>query len=229
MSHLPDDAVHVGGAAGYPPAPWRLAGQMWLTLFQLRAAVHLGEAGLRPRGLYGAAFVSYEEDSVLTYSELLVARPCAPRGGVRRRRPWHGLPGGVEISDIWVDLPASMAGGRELWAIPKGLCDFTFESSHTGPLSRTAWSASAQRHPIASADFVDVSRAAPRLPLRSEARQPGIADTGGEPRTAPMRGTARMLPCRARWELPPHGPLGWLGAARQLGSCRLAGFGLTFG
>ena len=70
-------------------------------------------------GVYGAAFVSYEEGSPLTYSELLVARPVSTDKDGRR----------VSITDIWVDSPASVAGGRELWAIPKGLCDFTLESA----------------------------------------------------------------------------------------------------
>ena len=53
---------------GYPPAPWELHGDLWLSLFRLR-----GVAG-RPDGVYGAAFVTYREPSVLTYHELLVAR-----------------------------------------------------------------------------------------------------------------------------------------------------------
>ena len=103
--------------------------------------------------------------------------------------------------DIWVDSPASVAGGRALWAIPKGLCDFTFETSHTGPFSRTdvvgvAWSGV----PIASASFSDVSRAAPRVPFKGGTWQPGIDDTDGQDRTATLRGSSKTLPCRGRWE-----------------------------
>ena len=112
----------------YPAAPWRLQGQLWLSLFRVP-----GSAG-RPGGLYGVAFVGYEPGSDLTYSELLVARPVRGPGGATPR---------IEITDIWVDSPASMAGGRALWGIPKELCDFTLETSHSGPLSRTEWSASA--------------------------------------------------------------------------------------
>jgi acetoacetate decarboxylase len=122
-----------------------------------------------------------------------------------------------------------MAGGRELWAIPKGLCDFTLESTRTGPLSRTSWAASAERRPVAGADFTDLSRVAPRVPFRGRTRQPGLAETAGQERTAVMRGTARVLPCRGRWDFPVDGPLGWLGAARPLASFRLAGFRLSFG
>jgi hypothetical protein len=199
---------------GYPEAPWRLRGQLWVSLFRVT-----GDAGRppgRPAGLYGAAFVSYEPGSELTYSELLVARPV---GAGKRPR--------VSVTDIWVDSPASMAGGRELWAIPKELCDFTLDTRHAGPLSRTAWAASAQGRPIARALFTDVSRAGVRLPLRAALAQPGLS--GGGPRTAPMRGSARTLPCGARWEFAADGPLGWLAGRRPVASFRMADFRLSFG
>src|SRR5687768_12280654 len=172
----------------YPAAPWRLQGQLWVSLFRVTGGAvpapgpapgpATGPAAGPREGLYGAAFVSYEPGSDLTYSELLVARPAS---GAR-----------VEITDIWVDSPASMAGGRELWAIPKSLSDFTLETSHAGPLSRTEWAASAERRPIARARFTDVSRAGIRLPFRSGLRQPGI--DGGAPRTAPLSGSSKCLP-----------------------------------
>ena len=193
----------------YPPAPWVMHGQLWLSLFRVKGAAE------RPDGVYGAAFVSYEDPSPLTYSELLVARPVEDKA--------------VSISDIWVDSPESVAGGRELWAIPKGLADFTLESSRTGPLSRTEWSASYARRPIAAARFTDVSRAAVRLPFKGATSQPGIEDTDGEDRTATLQGSARSLPCRGHWEFAPDGPLAWLRGGRQLASFRMAGFRMTFG
>ena len=199
----------------YPPAPWQMVGSLWLSLFRLKHPVD----ALRPAGIYGAAFVSYEEGSPLTYSELLVARPVRAEGRIRP----------VSITDIWVDSPASVAGGRELWAIPKGLADFTLESSYRGPLTTTAWSASRERRPVASARFTDVSRAAPRLPLHGVTWQPGIDDTGGEERRATMKGSAKSLPCRGTWDFAPDGPLGWMRDARPLASARLAGFRLSFG
>ena len=204
----------------YPAAPWRLQGQLWVSLFRVT------RSGGRSDGLYGAAFVSYEPSSDLTYSELLVARPA---GGARVEIPGSSrAPSArVEIVDIWVDSPASMAGGRELWAIPKGLCDFTLETSHAGPLSRTEWAASSERRPIARDRFTDVSRAGVRLPFRSGVRQPGI--DGGAPRTAPLRGSSKTLPCRAHWEFAADGPLGWLAGRRPVASFRMADFRLSFG
>jgi len=199
----------------YPAAPWQMVGSLWLTLFKVREQVD----ELRPAGIYGAAFVSYEEGSPLTYSELLVARPIKSEQHGRR----------VTITDIWVDSPASVAGGRELWAIPKGLCDFSLESEHKGPLSSTDWTARLGRTPIASATFRDVSRAAPRIPFKGGTWQPGIDDTDGVERTATLQGSSKALPARARWEFNADGPLGWLHGARQLASFRQAAFRMSFG
>ena len=198
----------------YPPAPWEMVGQLWLSLFRVTGAA--GRWG-RPDGMYGAAFVSYEPGSPLTYSELLVARPVSSAAGRR-----------VSISDIWVDSPASMAGGRELWAIPKDLCDFTFESEHRGPLARTEWSASLARRPIARASFTDVSRAAPRLPFKGGTWQPPL-EPGGPEGTATLRGSAKSLPCRGSWEFDPDGPLAWLRGRRTVASFRMADFRMSFG
>ncbi|MXG91719.1 acetoacetate decarboxylase family protein [Nocardioides flavescens] len=200
----------------YPAAPWPLAGSMWVTLFRVRRPVDPS----RPAGLYAAAFVSYDEPSPLTYSELLVARPVRAAG---TRRP-H-----VTITDIWVDSPESMAGGRELWAIPKGLADFELDTAHRGPLATTEWTARDGRVPIARASFTDVSRAVPRTPFAGATSQTGLPDTGDEPRAAPIRGSAHTFAARARWDVNPDGPLGWMAGARQLGSVRLAGFRMAFG
>lgn len=197
-----------------PPAPWAMVGQLHLSLFRVPEPVD----DLRPAGVYGAAFVSYEEGSPLTYNELLVAR--AVNAGEHGRR--------VTITDIWVDSPASVAGGRELWAIPKDLCDFSREVSHTGPLSRTTWSAARERRPIASASFTDVSRGAPRTPFRGGTWQPPL-QAGDPERTAELRGSAKSLPCRGRWDFASEGPLGWLAGCRQLASFRMAGFRMSFG
>jgi hypothetical protein len=199
----------------YPAAPWHMVGSLWLTLFKVARPVD----DLRPAGIYGAAFVSYEEGSPLTYSELLVARPVSTDEHGRR----------VSITDIWVDSPASVAGGRELWAIPKGLCDFSMESEHRGPFSTTEWVARQGRTPIAGVTFRDLSRAAPRVPFKGGTWQPGIADTGAQDRTATLQGSSKTLPARAQWDINPDGPLGWLADARQLASFRQAAFRMSFG
>ena len=202
------------GEISYPAAPWPMVGQLWVSIFRLKQDVD----DLRTAGIYGAAFVSYEPGSPLTYSELLVARLAdTPRG----RR--------VSITVIWVDSPASVAGGRELWAIPKDLCDFDLDSRRRGPLSTTDWSASLNRRPIASATFTDVSKAMVRLPFKGATWQPGIEDTDGEDRTAILQGSSKVLPCRGRWDFAADGPLGFMRGARQLASFRQADFKMSFG
>ena len=89
----------------YPPAPWNMHGQLWLSLFRVREGDHPD----REPGVYGAALVSYEQPSPLTYSELLVARPVKAAGGRR-----------VNITDIWVDSADSRDGGRDALGDPEG-------------------------------------------------------------------------------------------------------------
>ena len=199
-------------SSDYPDPPWHLVGQMWGTLF-----AHRGGSG-RPRGLYAAAFVSYEPGSPLTYAELLVAR-CV--GATR-----------VEITDIWVDSPASRAGGRELWAIPKELAGLHRATTRTGALTRTAWTADvpagSPEGPSVAARFTARSRVGVRVPLRGGTRQPALAP-GGPVRSAPITGSAVIGACRGQWDLDPTGPIDWLHGARQLGSFRLRDFRLSFG
>ncbi|GAA3522603.1 acetoacetate decarboxylase family protein [Nocardioides daeguensis] len=197
----------------YPPAPWHMHGSLWLSVFRLARDVDVHH----PAGTYGVALVSYEEPSPLTYHELLLARTVKNRAGK----------GAVTITDIWVDSPASQAGGRALWAIPKELCDFDLDTSFRGPVTSTDWSASVERRPIVEASFTDVSRAAIRMPFTGLVEQPGIPE---HPETADvvMKGNAKALPCRGRWSFAADGPLGFMREARQLGSFRMAGFRLAF-
>jgi acetoacetate decarboxylase len=205
----------VADELSYPAAPWQMVGSMWLTVFRLGSAVD----ERHPAGVYGAGFVTYEEGSSLTYHELVVAR----------LRKDDGRDRAVTSPDIWVDSPESKAGGRELWAIPKELCDFTLDTSHTGPLTTTEWSATAGRTPIAGARFRDVSRIAPRLKFKGTIWQPGIEDTDGEDRTTALHGSAKALPARSHWDINPDGPLGWLARGRKLATFRQAAFRMTFG
>jgi len=195
----------------YPPAPWHMHGQLWLSLFKVRK----GDNPDREPGVYGVALVRYEEPSPLTYGELLVAHQAPKSAGKA-----------VTITDIWVDSPASVAGGRALWAIPKDLCDFTFETGASGPLTRASWTTSLDGLPIASARFSDVSRAAPRLPFKGRTWQ---QRADGEEVTAALTGSSKAAPCRGHWDFNPDGPLGWLAGKRSLASVRQADFTMSFG
>ena len=188
-------------SGGYPPSPWSLRGQLFLSLWRL---------GHR---LVGTAFVDYQEGSELTYAELLRAAPTR----VGRRLA-------VTISDIWVDSPASRDGGRELWAIPKGLADFTLKH---GQMFRGE--ARDEHGRLASAEFV-VGRGLPgRLPFRSRTAQRRGDGDDLETVLAPMSGTARIRRARARWDFPADGPFADLRARRPLASVVLEDFVLRFG
>jgi acetoacetate decarboxylase len=191
----------------YPAAPWHMTGQLWLSLFKVRAGDHPD----REPGIYGVALVKYEEPSPLTYGELLVARP---------------LNKAVNITDIWVDSIQSVHGGRDLWAIPKDLCEFSFTTSTSGPLTRTLWTAELDGVPIVTASFTDVSRAAPRLPFKGDTWQ---QRANGDEVTASLVGSSKAAPCRARWDFNPDGALGWLAGKRTLASFRQADFRMSFG
>ncbi len=192
----------------YPPAPWRMHGQLWLSLIRVPTAVD----ALRPAGVYGVAVVDYQDPSPLTYGELLVGRVV--------KEPVQG----VTITDIWVDSPASVRGGREIWAIPKQLCSFTGTTGRRGPATSTTWQMATEDGPIASAEFTDVSRFAPRTPFSGTTWQPGIAETDFEDRSSPLRGSAKALACRGSWEFAADGALGWLHGRRTLASFRMVDF-----
>jgi hypothetical protein len=195
----------------YPPAPWRMHGQLWLSLFRVRAGDHPD----REPGVYGVALVSYEDPSPLTYSELLVARPLEKK---------------VNITDIWVDSADSRDGGRDLWAIPKGLCDFT-RRTEGNRIQHTSWETSLDGTPIASARFTDVSRATFRAPFKGatlQTRPEGHPQAGDEV-VAHLSGSAKTLPARGSWTFRPDGPLGWLAGKRSLGSARMTDFTMSFG
>jgi acetoacetate decarboxylase len=163
--------------------------------------------------------VSYERPSPLTYSELLVARLVKAAGGRR-----------VNITDIWVDSPDSLEGGRALWAIPKDLCDFEHTSSG-GRVQHTSWAATLDGAPLASARFTDVSSSVPRVPFKGSTWQQRAADEAGAERevVAHITGGARSFPCRGTWEFDDKGPLAWLAGKRPLASVRMTDFQMSFG
>ncbi len=199
----------------YPSAPWNMHGQLWLSLFR----VGQGDHPDREPGVYGAALVSYELPSPLTYSELLVARPVVAASGRR-----------VNITDIWVDSQDSLEGGRDLWAIPKDLCEFRRTTSGRR-VQRTSWSTSLDGVPVASARFTDLSRVVPRTPFKGSTWQRRPPTDAGADRevVADLRGSARALPCRGSWTFHEQGPLAWLAGKRTLASFRMADFQMSFG
>ncbi len=200
----------------FPSPPWQMNAQMWLSVFRVRDS---GRAD-RPDGVYGAAFVSYEEGSPLTYLELLVARLL----DARARQ--------VRITDIWVDSADSMAGGRSLWAIPKDLAELELDDRRLGPTSHTEFTGRLDGQEFASGAFAALPGAALlRTPFRaatSQVRPGGVGGPGAEV-VAPMSGSARSLPALGSWDFAADGPLGYLHGRAPIASFRLSDVRLRFG
>ncbi|MCY0949105.1 acetoacetate decarboxylase family protein [Streptomyces sp. H27-S2] len=199
----------------YPPEPWHLAGQMYLSLWPVpRRALPPLPPGVRPltlagRALMGAAWVLYENDSVLRYNEVLSA--VLVRDGLRPR---------VTITDIWVDSPPSMAGGRELWGIPKELA--AFDVSRDKGFDASARTGSTA---LCTASFRPLTSLPGRWPVAYRVTQ--LLD--GHLKTSPVRSRSTVGLARATWQIPPGSPLRLPADRPPLLSLTLHDFTLSFG
>lgn len=199
----------------YPPEPWHLAGQMYLSLWAVpRRSLPPLPPGVRPvtlagRAVMGAAWVLYEADSVLRYNEVLSA--VLVRDGLRPR---------VTITDIWVDSPPSMAGGRELWGIPKELAEF--DISREEGLEAAARTAAT---PLCEASFRPRSTMPGRWPVAYRV----IQQRDGHLRTSPVRSRGKVGLARATWRIAPGSPLRVPAGRPPVLSLILHDFSLSFG
>ncbi|MFF4599395.1 acetoacetate decarboxylase family protein [Amycolatopsis sp. NPDC001319] len=195
----------------YPPEPWHLAGQAQLSVWLLPAG-NLPELpeGVEPvtTGGHAAVFtawIDYRAPGQLSYHELLAA--VAVRGGLT-----------ASITDIWVDSEVSLAGGRELWGIPKDPATLEF----TGDREFTAATGDGW---IATAAFSRRAGLPAALPARFE-----IAQTlGGRLERSPVTSRAKPHAAAADWSVNPAGPLGFLAGRRPIVSASLRDFTLVFG
>ncbi|MCU0543202.1 MAG: acetoacetate decarboxylase family protein [Oscillatoriaceae cyanobacterium Prado104] len=111
----------------YTPAPWKLQGYALQTLqlvdvARVRPLVpsELEIISLLPGKTLGGVYISsYGLGSVMEYNELIVVSAIVHFSG-----KW-----GAWISHIYVDNPNSVAGGREIWHLPKELAQFSWEGS----------------------------------------------------------------------------------------------------
>lgn len=112
----------------YPQAPWNLQGYGFQTLQLLdvervRPLVpfSLDIVSVLPGKTLGGVYVAhYGTGSTLIYNELIVVNAIVHHAG--RVGSW--------ISHIYVDQPDSVAGGREIWGLPKELAQFTWETEN---------------------------------------------------------------------------------------------------
>ncbi|MCF2150720.1 acetoacetate decarboxylase family protein [Desmonostoc muscorum LEGE 12446] len=109
----------------YPQAPWTLQGYAIQTLHlvsidQVRPLIpsELGIISVWPGKTLGSVYLSnYGSGSVLEYNELIIAPALVH----------YQKKIGAWISHIYVDNPDSVAGGREIWGLPKELAEFTLQ------------------------------------------------------------------------------------------------------
>ncbi|MGB5595412.1 MAG: acetoacetate decarboxylase family protein [Crocosphaera sp.] len=111
----------------YPPAPWHLKGYAFnsfhlLDIEKVRPMIpsDLEIVSLLPGKTLGNVYVSaYTEGSILEYNELIIS-PALVR---------YQKMVGSWISHIYVDDPDSVAGGKEIWGLPKEMADFSWQKN----------------------------------------------------------------------------------------------------
>lgn len=109
----------------YPPAPWVLRGFAMQTVQPVdidRVRTHIPSeleiVSFFPGKTLGGIYVAtYGTGSALQYSELIVVSALTRQAD--RFGAW--------ISHIYVDNPDSVAGGREIWGLPKELANFEWQ------------------------------------------------------------------------------------------------------
>lgn len=104
----------------YPSAPWHTHGRAFVQPFLVDAKQLQLPAGFTPVTIAGRAvgvlgLVEYRSPSPLVYAEL-VWMPCLVRAAGAR---------GYFVEKMYVDSDASLAGGREIWALPKQKAQFS--------------------------------------------------------------------------------------------------------
>lgn len=108
----------------YPPAPWQLQGIAFVTYHWVDVAIaqsfipsDLEVLSVFPgKTIGGTYWAKYTAGSILEYNELIVFP-----GFIRHNNRIGGW-----VSHIYVDSLQSVAGGREIWGLPKELAEFTW-------------------------------------------------------------------------------------------------------
>lgn len=220
MSTAAAPAAAVASRVSYPPEPWQLGGSMLMTAWRLPADVVRGEVaryvpdGVRlvtvgRQAFMFTAFVRYTPGSVLSYDELLVA-------AVGRR----GAAPVAVIPHIWVDSPASVAGGRELWGIPKGLADFT--QTWENPIVASAALEGRELASVRAAQGV-------RVPGWRRLPMPTAQRLDGHDAFADVQSLGRLHLGSAAWTFPDDSPLAFLGHAKPVMTSVLRQMTIRFG
>jgi hypothetical protein len=157
-------------------------------------------SGPRGRTLGGIVLARYGSGSTLEYHELVVF------SGFARARARVGF----VVSYIAVDSPASLAGGREIWGLPKRLAEFTWAPGRIA----------------VAVDGVEVLRARVRrrgghVPLAGVA--PFFGELDRRPVHTVARGRLRAAPALVDIAVPAGSPLDGLGVSGRRAGLHAAG------
>ncbi|GAA1975815.1 acetoacetate decarboxylase family protein [Amycolatopsis minnesotensis] len=199
---------------GYPPEPWHLAGQAYVSVWRVPTedlpALPTGAEPviLGSRAQVVTAWIDYQDPGQLSYHELLSTVAVRGRGAA------------ASITEIWVDSEVSLAGGRALWGIPKDLAALDFRHGSTF----TATAATGDDW-IATAAFTRRLGAPFPVPSRFEV----VQTLDGRLKRSPVTSKARPHLARADWAVNPGGPLGYLTGHRPVANLHLRDFTLRFG
>jgi acetoacetate decarboxylase len=164
----------------YPAAPWRLKGYGLQTLHlvdidRIRhlVPVHLQIFSCFPGKTLGSIYIGrYEAESTLHYSELIAVPALIHHHGKL----------GVWISHIYVDNPDSVAGGREIWGLPKQMAEFHWEGTTAVVVKqddrpfcqmRSSWQLPEIGHPIQVPAFSFVNHQLSQFSGKGEVRWRG--------------------------------------------------------
>jgi hypothetical protein len=200
----------------FPPEPWHLRGflhaSIWaVPLADIPSLLPQGTKAIawRGRALVVTAWVVYGPGSVLEYNEFMAA--VVVRAKIKPA---------VTVTHIWVDSPASAAGGRALWGIPKELGTFRTEAGAGFETSLMAKSGS-----IASFQFVR------RVALPGHWRIAGRTAQAveGSLKLTKFQALGRVQFGRGTWDFKESGPLRFLRERKPLLSLRFDQMAVSFG
>jgi len=207
-------------ASPYPPAPWHLTGTACVSAWRVPtrelppAPSGLAYAAIGDTTLVLTIWAAYEPGGTLVYNELAVAAMVRGTGVL--------APVG-SVTHIWVDDERSVAGGKELWAIPKKLGDFVVEPQTNN--REFAARLTTGSGPVASVTFE------PNMSLPGQPSASGFVvqqNDYGLLRTR-CRGRGRLVTGRASWDFDASGPLGFLHGRTPLFSLRIRDLQASFG
>lgn len=199
MTAFPDEH------AAYPPAPWRLAGPALITACLVPIArvrrfipAELPIVPILPGfTLGGLLLAAYQSPpATLGYHELIAFSGLVSHEG--KRVFW--------VSHIYVDLEASLHGGREIWGLPKELGTFTWVDS-------PRFSISVRQQDVG---LVAVTAASPLLPMTRPVKTAAASLLDGRITASRGYGLVKAGPTRAQVYIPPESPLAPLGLDRPM-------------